>query len=237
MPKLSNPRCTIIIPCLNEDINLVKTIYRIIEEVNLDFECFIVVDDVEDKTILLFNENFAKDKRFRVLINTQSTGPASAIKLGIRNANSEVIVFSMADGSDDPADISKLVKLVERGVSVASASRYTYGGQQIGARTIKSLFSKLAGLTLYHIAKVGTRDSTNNFKAFDKSFLDSIEIESNVGFEIGLELTVKAKINSKKIGEIPTIWIERDLGETNFRFFKWLPKYLKWYFYAFKKWS
>ena len=38
----------------------------------------------------------------------------------------------MADGSDDPRQIDPLARLVERGVVVAAASRYSPGGQQVG---------------------------------------------------------------------------------------------------------
>ena len=55
----------------------------------------------------------------------------------------------MADGSDDPEQIVDLCNLVDRGVVIAAASRYMSGGQQIGAPQLKSLLSRLAGLSLY----------------------------------------------------------------------------------------
>jgi hypothetical protein len=48
-----------------------------------------------------------------------------------------------------------------------------------------------------------------------------------------LELTAKAKRLRKPIAELPTIWIERDFGKSNFKLIKWLPYYLTWYFLAF----
>ena len=68
------------------------------------------------------------------------------------------------------------------------------------------------------------------FKAFSKSFLEDVEIESDNGFTLGLEMVVKAKLNKKKIGEIPTIWIDREFGESKFNMKKYLPSYLYWVF-------
>ena len=44
----------------------------------------------------------------------------------------DVVVVTMADGCDDPQQIDQLARLVERGVVVAAASRYSKGGQQVG---------------------------------------------------------------------------------------------------------
>ena len=70
---------------------------------------------------------------------------------------------------------------------------------------------------------------------YNKSFLNQIRIESDGGFEIGMEICVKAFVMGRKIGEIPSIWRDRTKGKSKFKILKWLPKYLKWYFYAFRK--
>jgi hypothetical protein len=141
----------------------------------------------------------------------------------------------MADGCDDPRQIDELINLVERGVSVASASRYMPGGQQVGGPRLKSFLSKTAGRLLYWFAGVGTRDSTNSFKAYSTNFVKKVGVESNAGFEIGLELTAKAHRFRLPIAEIPTIWLDRHYGSSNFKLRKWLNAYLKWFFFAFGK--
>ena len=45
---------------------------------------------------------------------------------------------------DDPFQIDALVRLVERGVVVAAASRYARSGQQVGGPWLKSTMSRLA---------------------------------------------------------------------------------------------
>ena len=106
--------------------------------------------------------------------NTYGRGPARAIRYGIDHVHAPVVVVTMADGSDDAEQIDELCKLVERGVVVAAASRYMSGGQQIGGPMLKSLLSRLAGLSLYWFAHVGTRDATNSFKAYSVDFVRDV---------------------------------------------------------------
>ena len=78
--------------------------------------------------------------------NDQGRGPAQALRFGFDTGHAPVVVVTMADGSDDPTQIEPLVQLVERGVVVAAASRYTHGGQQVGGPFLKGQMSRLAGL-------------------------------------------------------------------------------------------
>lgn len=226
-------RVSIVIPAKDEGANIDPVLRRISEDVTLDFECLVVVDDESDSTAQFLNANWQHDARFRVIINRGERGPSWAIRAGVDSARSPVVVVTMADGSDDPRAIDALTKLVERGVVVAAASRYMPGGQQVGSSGLKGRLSRFAGKSLATFAKVGTKDATNSFKAYDVDFVRTVGIESRHGFEIGLELTAKAHRLGKPVAEIPTIWLERDVGKSNFRLKEWLPHYLAWYALAF----
>ena len=225
-------RCSIVIPAYEESENIIAVLERIQEHVNLDFECLVVVDGDSDSTIPIVNAFTKRDSRFRIVMNRIGQGPAFAIRSGIQESKSSVVVVTMADGSDDPRNIPELVLLIERGVDIACASRYMPTGQQIGAPFLKALLSRYAGKSLYAFARVGTRDSTNSFKAYNKNFLTEVGIESKYGFEMGIELVAKARRFGYLVAEIPTIWIERNVGESRFSLFRWIPKYLKWYLFA-----
>ena len=95
---------------------------------------------------------------------------------------------------------------------MAAASRYVQGGQQVGGPFLKRILSRLAGLSLYWFARVGTRDATNSFKAYDRDFVAQVGIESDTGFEIGLELVAKARRHRLPVAELPTIWLDRTVG-------------------------
>jgi hypothetical protein len=116
---------------------------------------------------------------------------------------------------------------------VAAASRYSSGGQQVGGPLVKGLMSRTAGTSLGRLARVGTRDATNSFKAYSADFVREVGIHSRSGFEIGLELTAKARRLRRPVAELPTIWLDRSVGESHFDMQAWIPKYLRWYRFAF----
>jgi hypothetical protein len=107
------------------------------------------------------------------------------------------------------------------------------GGQQVGGPWLKGALSRLAGRSLHLFTRCGTRDATNSFKAYSTDFVREVGIDSRAGFEIGLELTAKARRLRRPVAEIPTIWLDRAFGVSSFRMSKWLPAYLRWYRFAY----
>ena len=225
-------RCSLVIPAYNEGEVLKKTLSRIVETLEIDFECLVVVDDISDTSVSIIKEFQNVDSRFNLIVNDFFPGPAGAIRSGIRKSRGRTIVVTSADGSDDASQIVDLVMLVERGIDVAAASRYMHGGKLINSPFLKGFLSRAAGLSLHILKRVGTRDATNNFRGYSAEFLKSIEIESIYGFEIGLELVAKARRARRPIAEIPTIWIERESGVSKFPLLKSLPRYIHWYLFA-----
>lgn len=227
------PRISIIIPAYNEDENIIPVLDRMFESVRLSCEVLIIVDSEDDTTIPVVDEYAQKEPRLRYLVNTYGRGPANAIRFGIESSAAKTAVVTMADGCDDPRQIDDLARLIERGVAVACASRYMAGGQQVGGPYLKGFLSKLAGRSLRLLAHTGTRDATNSFKAYSTEFVRQVGIDSRDGFEIGIELTSKAKRMRLPVAEIPTIWLDRQAGMSNFKVARWIPKYLRWYRFAF----
>jgi glycosyltransferase involved in cell wall biosynthesis len=227
------PRVSVIIPAYREGEQIVPVLDRLFESVRMSCEVLIVVDEPNDPTVGVAVRYAEREPRLRYLVNSYGRGPANAIRYGIDAAQADVAVVTMADGCDDSRQIDDLARLVERGVAVAAASRYMAGGQQVGGPLLKSLMSRLAGCSLRLAARVGTRDATNSFKAYSTSFVREVGIDSRDGFEIGIELTAKAKRLRLPVAEIPTIWLDRQAGVSNFKVVKWIPGYLRWYWFAF----
>ena len=227
------PRVSVIVPVYNEGENVVACLDRIFEGVSLPCEVLCVFDSAQDSTVPYLEKYAREDPRLVPVLNTYGKGPARAIRFGVDRAAADVIVVTMADGSDDPQQIDQLTRLVERGVVVAAASRYSRGGQQVGGSWFKSLLSRWAGRTLHWFARVGTKDATNSFKAYSTEFLRQVGIDSDSGFEVGLELVAKARRLRLPVAEVPTIWLDRSFGASNFKLLRWLPRYLRWYRFAF----
>ena len=227
------PRVSIVVTAYNEGEGIIPCLDRILESVTLPCEVLVVYDSPDDATAPWAEKDAAQDERVIPTLNTYGQGPANAIRYGFDHARADVVVVTMADGCDDPGQIDQLARLVERGVVVAAASRYTRGGQQVGGPALKSLLSRLAGSTLRLFARVGTWDATNSFKAYSRDFVAQVGIDSDAGFEVGLELVAKARRLRLPVAEVPTIWLDRTFGVSNFKLAKWLPRYLHWYRFAF----
>ena len=227
------PWVSVVIPAYNEGTGIVPVLDRVFDAVSLECEVLVVVDMPEDTTVAVVESYPMQEPRLRLVVNTYGKGPANAIRFGIDAAAAPCVVVTMADGSDDPRQIDELARLVDRGVVVAAASRYMPGGQQVGGPRFKSMLSRLAGRSLQILTRIGTRDATNSFKGYSTEFVREVGIDSRAGFEIGLELTAKARRLRLPVAEIPTIWLDRQHGPSNFRLASWIPSYLRWYQFAF----
>ena len=227
------PRVSVVVPVYNEGDLVIPLLERLLEAVEMPCEVLAVYDSVDDTTRPFLEKMAREEPRLVPLLNDYGAGPAKALRYGFDHAQAPVVVVTMADGSDDPTQIEALVRLVERGVVVAAASRYTHGGQQVGGPFFKGMLSQLAGLTLCWFARVGTHDATNSFKAYDREFVKRVGIESEAGFEIGIEMVAKARRHRQPVAELSTIWLDRGVGPSNFQLQAWIPHYLRWYRYAF----
>jgi dolichol-phosphate mannosyltransferase len=227
------PRVSVVIPARAEGESIRPTLSRLFESVRVPCEILVVVDSAEDSTVAVVESMAAADTRLSCLVSDYGPGPAQAIRYGLDAAAGGVIVVMMADGSDDATQVDQLTRLVERGVAVAAASRYMPGGAQVGGPRVKRLLSRTAGRSLQLLARPGTCDATNSFKAYSAVFIRRAGVESRQGFEMGLELTAKARRLRLPVAEIPTIWVDRQAGQSAFQLTRWLPAYLRWYRFCF----
>jgi dolichol-phosphate mannosyltransferase len=230
---VTGARVSVVIPARNEGENIRPVLDRLFEQVTLPLEVLVVVDSADDTTVPVVAGYARTEARVRCLLNTYGPGPANAIRFGMNASAAPVAVVTMADGCDDVRQIDDLARLVERGVVVAAASRYMAGGQQVGGPYLKGWLSRTAGRSLRILAHTGTRDATNSFKAYSTEFVRQVGIDSRAGFEIGIELTAKAKRMGQPVAEIPTIWLDRQAGMSNFKLAQWIPEYLRWYRFSF----
>ncbi len=225
---------SIVMPVFKEGEAVEPVLRAMAAAVTVPHEILVVYDFDEDPTVPVIERLAAELPTIRGLRNDLGRGVLNAMKAGIAASTGEYILISMSDGSDEPHVVDPMVALARDGADVVSASRYMRGGRQIGGPPLKRLMSRTAGLTLHWFAGVPTHDPTNNFKLYSRRFLDTVTIESTAGFELALELTVKATLARRRVAEVPTTWRDRTAGQSNFRLRKWLPHYLHWYWVAMR---
>jgi len=223
----------IVLPVYNEGEAVEPVLRALSRAVATPHELVVVYDFDEDSTVPVVARLATELPGLRGLRNDLGRGVLNAMKAGIAGTHAPYVLISMADGSDEPHVVDPMVALARGGADVVAASRYMRGGSQFGGPLLKRLMSRTAGLTLHWFAGVPTHDPTNNFKLYRRDFLDAVTIESRAGFELALELTVKATLLRRRVAEVPTTWRDRTAGRSNFKLRKWLPHYLHWYRVAF----
>jgi dolichol-phosphate mannosyltransferase len=227
------PELSIVMPVYNEG-EAVTPILRALEAaLTTPHETLVVYDFEGDTTVPVLAGLAAELPAVRGLLNDRGRGALNAMRAGMAAARGDFVLVTMADGSDEPEVVEQMLGLARDGADVVAGSRYMRGGRQIGGPRLKAMMSRLAGLSLHWFAGVPVHDATSNFRLYRRSFLDSVTIESRAGFELALELTIKAALAGRPMAEVPTTWRDRTSGQSNFRLRKWLPEYMRWYAVAF----
>jgi dolichol-phosphate mannosyltransferase len=228
------PELSVILPVYNEGEAVEPVLRAMSAGVKTPHELVVVYDFDGDTTVPVIERLAAEIPGLRGLRNDLGRGVLNAMKAGIAATTAPYVLISMADGSDEPRLVDTMVAMARDGADIVSPSRYMRGGRQIGGPLVKRLMSRAAGLSLHWLGGVATHDPTNNFKLYSRRFLDATPIESRAGFELALELTVKATIAGRPVAELPTTWRDRTAGQSNFKLRKWLPHYLRWYALALR---
>lgn len=226
----------IVVPVYNEEQGILKLFHEIKEEIRTQKRVLVVYDFEEDTTVPVVKEN--KDSYpFEIVLvkNDIGRGAINAIKVGMKTATNEMVLVMMADSSDKLDVVDTMCQRMQEGYDLVCGSRYMKGGKQNGGPFLKGLFSRTAGISLHILTRIPTHDVTNSFKLYRRNMLRNIYIESTGGFEIGLEITVKAYAAGYKITEVPSEWFDREEGESNFHMWRWMPHYLHWYFWCIRK--
>jgi dolichol-phosphate mannosyltransferase len=220
---------SIVIPVRNEAENIRPMLEALARALEASAEVLIVYDNESDTTLPVVRSLAAtRWIEYRTVRNDLGYGPSNALRAGFAAARGEALVVMMADMSDDLRALGPMIEKFEIGYDLVSGSRYMSGGEQVGGPWLKGKLSRMAGVSL-NLLGLPVRDATNSFKLYRTERLHSLSLESNHGFEISLEITVKGWRAGWRITEVPARWVDRITGKSNFKLVRWLPWYAKWY--------
>ena len=207
--ELTTPEVSLIIPVYNEEHNILLLINEIENKVTCNFIAYIIYDSKEDTTLRKVKEIQEKFNRYIFIQNKFELNVIGAFKTGFNIAKTKYVLPIMADLSDTPETINKLLFKINQGYDLVIASRYMKGGEKIGGSKLKKALSKSMNLTLNKITKLSVHDIT-------------------------MEIIAKAYKNDWLITEIPTINRDRLHGQSNFKIIEWSLNYLYWFMYILK---
>ena len=104
------------IPLRDEELNVVplhEELTRVMDTLDVGYELILVDDGSTDGTYARVAEVQARDARVRAIRFTRNFGQTAAFAAGFDHARGRIIVTSDGDLQNDPADIPRLLRLVE----------------------------------------------------------------------------------------------------------------------------
>ena len=209
------PRLDIIIPVYNEGANILPTLQSILRIVKTPPRLLICYDREDDDTLPAINDNRAALSPLAIsLVRNRGRGAHGAVLSGFAASKAPFAIVLPADDDYNAGILDAMVARAEAGCDIVCASRFIPGGSMTGCPWLKAALVRAGNFSLFHLARLPTRDASNGFRLFSRRVMDDIVVES-------------------RIGEVPARWFERAHGTSRFQVIKWLPAYLRWYLYAF----
>jgi glycosyltransferase involved in cell wall biosynthesis len=235
-PKLK-PRYSVVVPVYNEAANIGAFCAEAKAKLPPGYELLICYDFDEDNTLPALEAlpAAAKPPVVRLVHNKLGRGVRFAIEAGMRAAEADIVLVTMADLSDDFSNVEEMIQPRKKGPMSSAPAATCAAAARSAGRSSRNSSAASAGLTLKWFAGMPTHDPTNSFKAYRREFLLRTPIESEEGFCLGLELTVKAHFGGGRVEEVPATWQDRTAGDSRFQLKKWLPLYLHWYIWAMRE--
>ncbi|MBI2096557.1 MAG: glycosyltransferase [Candidatus Sungbacteria bacterium] len=224
----------IIIPVFNEKENILVTLGALSREVKTKARVLICYDMPDDDTLPAVRGNPQAYPGLMVeFVQNLGRGVHAAVMAGFAASRAPFVFVYPADDDYNAGVLDRLVSLAREGSDIVCASRFMPGGSMVGCPLLKAILVRVGNATLYYLARLPSRDSSNGLRLFSRRVIDQIAVESEKGFSYSLELLVKTHRLGWKISEVPAQWFEREHGDSRFRVLQWLPAYFRWYLYAF----
>ncbi len=222
----------IIIPVYNEGESILTVLHALKHNVHTPFQVLLCYDRDDDTTLDAVRNALPFPFVVRFVRN-RGRGAHGAVLTGFEESTAAAVLVYPGDDDYNASQVDSMFEQFRAGNEVVAASRFMPGGRMEGCPWLKALLVRGSAFLLFRLAGVPTHDPSNGFRLFSRRVLDTIPIESTVGFTYSLELLAKCHRLGWKISEVPVAWYERKSGTSRFRVLQWLPHYLVWFFYCF----
>lgn len=209
LPALDSIGVSIIIPTLNEALNLPDLLQRI-PHVPEILEVILVDGGSTDGTVDLARKLVPDLK----IIYQDGSGKGNAVKCGAAAALGDYFMVLDADGSQLPEEIPVYIEKAKEGYDLVKGSRYLKGWKSKDDSLDRAVMNKVT--TAVANLLWGTRYSDLCYGAFlirRKRFME-LCLKGDY-FELEVEMMAKAGKKTLKIAEIPANELPRRHGKSN----------------------
>ena len=212
----------IIIPTLNEELNIIQLIEKIDKNLSKKYDYYIAIidDSLEDKITSKIDQ--FKNK-IKYIHRGKKMGRGSAILSGMQyfleNSSTDIIIEMDADLSHDPDELDEKINLfLNNNYDILIASRYLKDSKIINWSIKRKILSFLSNKLAKFFLKIPVSDYTNGFRIY--SVKATRHIINNCGkigdgFIILSEILMELYYNNFKLGEHYTIFRNRVRGKSN----------------------
>ena len=215
---------SIVIPTLNEEGNIEKTLNKILKISNkIDLNIVVVDDNSKDNTLKLV-ELFKKKLDIKIIRNDKNLGLGYALMEGYLISNNPFVMFLDADLSVDESDILNLFYSKKQN-GIVIGSRYLNNSKIYGANKKKVFISYLLNIIISKFFKLGVIDVSHSFRIISKNIEIVSKNYSHPGFF--WEMTINAKRKKFTLEEIPITFRERTFGTSKNKSFLMLLSIIK----------
>lgn len=213
-------KINIIIPTYNEKGNIFRLTKKILKL--FPKAIIYIVDDTKNLDL----KRYFKDKRIKYFLRKNKKGRGSAVLFGLKkslkNCKDGIYIEMDADFSHNPNELKKnLIYFKKKNLDLLIASRYLAKSKIYNWSIFRSLFSILANILARTLLNVGVSDYTNGFRIYSKRSVRLITKKCGKigdGFIVLSEILLQIKLKKLKIGEVPTIFVNRKRGESSVNF-------------------
>ncbi|MBN2454283.1 glycosyltransferase [Candidatus Woesearchaeota archaeon] len=227
---------SIIIPAHNEEQNLpslLDSLLSLVKKNSWNAEIIVSDDHSTDATASIADKYSSKHKNIRVIHRRDGNrGMGYTLREATKNAKGEIIIWTMADKSDDLSTFRKLVSSINDGYDMVFGARYIRGGSKGDLAMHKAISSSTYSKVAAFLFRMRVHDITNAFRAFRKEVFDAVTLNSG-DFAISPEFAIKANLLGYRLGEVPTTYSDRKAGRTSFKMLKMAFRYGSLFRYLF----
>ena len=201
---------SLVIPVRNESGNIRPLLVEaagVLDAAGIDWEAVVVDDGSTDGSTGEIADAISVDRRIRTIRFETPRGKSAALEAGIAAASHPRIVMLDGDGQDDPAEIPRLLSLLDAGAGLVNGwkhPRHDPWHKTIPSRVFNGLVGLFTGLRLH--------DHNCGLKAFRSEVLRGTTLHE------GLHrfLPVLAASRGHRVVEVPVHHRPRVRGETKY---------------------
>jgi glycosyltransferase involved in cell wall biosynthesis len=209
MSKLS-----VIVPVYNERSTLEELVARVRR---VDYGCeleLVLVDDFSsDGSRALVEKLAATHADVIAVLQDRNRGKGAALRSGFAAATGDILIVQDADLEYDPAEIPRLIGLIERDIAdVVFGSRFLSIGPHRVLYFWHSVGNKLLTLLSNMLTNLNLSDMEVGYKAFRREVIAGIELRED-RFGIEPEITAKVARGGWRIYEVPISYYGRTYEE------------------------